>query len=98
MNSSISTSKSLALELSQSKNLLLFPSPNYEKITFQQAFTAEGFWEIRNSRGKRVKFGIVEGYRQEIPIKDLANGVYLFSLYRLEGEDVNRTSFIKFTP
>ena len=98
MNSSISTSKSLALELSQSKDLLLFPSPNYEKITFQQAFTTEGFWEIRNSRGKRVKFGIVEAHRQEIPIKSLANGVYLFSVYMQEGEEVNRSSFIKFTP
>ncbi|MDW3651684.1 MAG: hypothetical protein R8P61_31675 [Bacteroidia bacterium] len=96
MDSSISYSKSLAIELSQSKDLLLFPTRNYERITLQQDYTKEGFWEIRNSRGKRVKFGIVEANRQDISIESLENGVYFLSLYKLEGDDVNRTSFIKF--
>ncbi|MEL6255504.1 MAG: hypothetical protein AAFR87_26095 [Bacteroidota bacterium] len=97
MNSSISHSKSLAIGLPKSKDLLLSPSANCEKITLCQNYTLEGFWEIRNSRGKRVKFGIIEANQQDITLENLENGVYFLNLFKLEGEDVNRTSFIKFS-
>ncbi|MEM8889431.1 MAG: kelch repeat-containing protein [Bacteroidota bacterium] len=98
MDGSVSYSPSLAIEYSRVGEFSLFPNPTQDKLTLKQDFTQDGFWEIRNTLGQRVKFGIVENSKQEISIRGLDNGVYILSLYKLEGDDVSRASFIKFTP
>ncbi|MEM6800842.1 MAG: kelch repeat-containing protein, partial [Bacteroidota bacterium] len=98
MDASISYSPTLAIEFSHKGELLLYPNPSHDKITLQQDFTQEGFWEIRTILGQRVKFGLIEESKQEISIKSLESGVYLLTLYKQDTEEMMRSSFLKISP
>ena len=97
MNKILSFPPSLAIEFPPERELVLFPNPSQEIITLQQDYTQEGFWEIRNSSGKRVKFGLLEEEMRDISVESLENGVYFLNLFLQEGENLDRAGFIKFS-